>query len=57
MRDGIDYFFAYWLKVLLFEEATDNLLIVIFPRTDVSKNDFHLFSFSSFTVQFIFSTF
>lgn len=56
MRDAID-FFAYWLKVLLFEEATDNLLVVIFPRTDISENDFHLFSFSSFTVQFTFSAF
>lgn len=58
MRDAIDlFFFAYWLKVLLFEETTDNLLIVIFPRTGVSKNDFHLLSFSSFTVQFTFSAF
>lgn len=32
MRDAIDYFFAYWLKVLLFEEVTDNLLIVIFQK-------------------------
>lgn len=33
MRDAIDFFFfAYWFKVLLFEEATDNLLIVIFQE-------------------------
>lgn len=33
MRDAIDFlFFSYWLKVLLFEEATDNLLIVIYEE-------------------------